>query len=152
LGRRAPADVCEVLSHSHFSKKYRAFENVIAWCAAPIAPFPLDVVGDVIGADLLTVAINASVRGVHTFTALEHAGLRLGINVCSFLIGLGIEMTDLPIRDDREPHPRKGKSAENSKKEWSEAFHQCADGSASTGFRKVGTVDVRPNPNSIRPK
>jgi hypothetical protein len=39
------------------------------------------------------------------------------------------------------------------KKERSESFHQWPpDVSASTGLRNVGTVDVRPNPKSIRPK
>ena len=84
--------------------------------------------------------------------ALEHSRLWLRINVCSFLVRLRIEMADLPVGDDRETYPREGKRTENSEEEWGETFHQCAVGSASTGFRKVGTVDVRPNPKSIRPK
>ena len=98
------------------------------------------------------MAINAPICRILAFTTLEHAGLRLGINVCSFLVGFRIEMADLPVWDHGEPYPGKGERAEDSKKEWSETFHQCAVGSASTGFRKVGTVDVRPNPNSIKPK
>src|SRR5262249_25247622 len=124
----------------------------IARCAASITPFPLNVVRNVIRADLLTVAVNTPVRRVHALTALEHSRLRLRINVCSFLVGLRVEMPDLPVRDHGDPDPRKGERAEDSKKKWSETFHQCADGSASTGLRNVGTVDVRPNPNSIRPK
>jgi len=61
-------------------------------------------------------------------------------------------MANLPVGNDRETHPGKGKRPEDSEEKWSETFHQCADGSASTGFRKVGTVDVRPNPKSIKPK
>ena len=62
-------------------------------------------------------------------------------------------MSDLPVRNDREADPRKGKRAEDSEEERSESFHQWPpDVSASTGLRNVGTVDVRPNPKSIRPK
>src|SRR6266702_2929355 len=153
LCRCARADVREVLSHSHFSKEYRAFENVIARCAASVTPLPLNIVRFVIRADLLTVAVNAPVRRVHAFTVLEHPRLRLRIDVCSFLVRLRIEMSDLPVWDHGEPHPRKRERAEDSKKKRSQSFHQWPpEISASTGLRNVGTVDVRPNPNSIRPK
>jgi len=85
-------------------------------------------------------------------------------------------MSDLPRRNDREADPRKRKRAEDSQEERSKAFHVRLssaelgpavswfkkeisdfhqwppDVSASTGLRNVGTVDVRPNPKSIRPK
>jgi hypothetical protein len=82
----ARADVCEVLSHSHFSKEYRALEKVITWCAAAISPASLYIVRGVIGADLLTVAINAAVGSINMRAALEHSRLGLRINVCSFFV------------------------------------------------------------------
>src|SRR5437762_7203277 len=61
---------------------------------------------------------------------------------------------------DIYPRPQSGMFAGLSrrvgtwlKEKWSESFHQWPpDVSASTGLRNVGTVDVRPNPKSIRPK
>jgi hypothetical protein len=47
-----------------------SLKNVIAWCAAAIAPFSLDIVGDVVGADLLAMAINAAVCCVNVLAAL----------------------------------------------------------------------------------
>ena len=82
----ARADVCEVLSHSHFSKKYRALKKVIARCAAAIAPFSLDVVRGVIGADLLAVAINAAVGSVNPCATLKHSRLWLRINIRSLFV------------------------------------------------------------------
>src|SRR4030095_5994266 len=128
-------------------------ENVIARCAAAIAPFSLDIVGDVIRAHLLTVAIDAAVRRVNARAARDRSRLRPRINVCPLFVGFRIEMSDLPRREHREPHPRKRKRSEDSEEERSETFHQWPpDASASTGLRNVGTVDVRPNPKSIRPK
>jgi hypothetical protein len=119
----ARAYVCEVLSHSHFSKEYRALENVINRCAAASSPASLYIVRGVIGAHLLAVAIDAAIGGVNMRAALEHSRLWLRINVCSFLVGLRIEMADLPVGDDRETHPGKGKRAEDSKEKWEETFH-----------------------------
>ena len=62
---------------------------------------------------------------------------------------------------DIYPRPQSGMFARGEletavpwfKKERSGSFHQWPpDVSASTGLRNVGTVDVRPNPKSIRPK
>ena len=97
--RGARADVRDVLAHAHFSKKHRLFENVIAWRAAAVTPFSFDIVGSVIGADLLAVTINTAVRSVNARATLEHSGLRLRINVGAFFVGLRIEMSDLPIRN-----------------------------------------------------
>jgi hypothetical protein len=150
---RARADVRDVLAHTHFAKKHRLLENVIARRAATISPFSLDVGRSVIGAHLLTVTINAAVCGVNVRAALEHSRLGLRINVGAFLVGLRIEMPDLPVRNNGQSEPRKGERAEDSEKERSESFHQCPpEASASTGLRNVGTVDVRPNPKSINPK
>ena len=149
---RARADVRNVLAHSHFSEEHRALENVINRCATTVSPASLYIVRGVIGAHLFAVAIDAAVSGVNMRTARDHSRLWLRINVRSFFVGLRIEMADLPGRDDRETQPGKRKRAKDSEEKWSETFHQCAVGSASTGFRKVGTVDVRPNPKSIRPK
>jgi len=99
-------------------------ENVIARRTAAIPPFSLDIVCDVIRADLLTVAINAAVGRVNSRAALEHSRLWPRINVRSLFVGFRIEMSDLPGRDDREAYPRKGERAENSKEERSESFHQ----------------------------
>ena len=96
----ARANVCEVLAHSHFSEKYRPIENVITRRAAAIAPFPLDIVGDVVGADLLAMAIDAAVCCVNVPAPLEHSRLRARINVRPLFVGFRIEMSDLPRRDD----------------------------------------------------
>src|SRR4029077_6145278 len=104
-GGCARPNVCEVLTHSHFSEKYRALKNVIARRAAAIAPFPLDIVGGVIGADLLAMAIDAAVGRVNALATFEQPRLRTRINVRSFFVGFRIEMSDLPRRDDRQPYP-----------------------------------------------
>jgi len=151
--QRARANIREILAHTHFPEEYRSLKNVIARCAAAAAPFPLDVVGRVIGANLLAVTIDAAVRSINARAAFDHSGLRLRISVAAILFHLRIEMSDLPIRDDRQSHPREGERSENSEKERGKSFHKCVSGpSASTGFRNVGTVDVRPNPKSISPK
>src|SRR5262249_59678607 len=97
LGRGcARADICEVLAHPHFSKEYRPIENVIARRAAAITPFSFDVIGGIVGADLLAVAINAAVGRVNSYAALEHSRLRPRIDVGAFLFGFRIEMSALP--------------------------------------------------------
>jgi hypothetical protein len=113
----ARANVCEVLTHPHFSEEHRTIENVIAWCAAAISPFSFYIICNIIGAHLLAVAINTTVGGVNPRAALEHSRLRLRVNVRSLFIGFRIEMSDLPVRDDGQPEPRKGERAENSKKQ-----------------------------------
>src|SRR5262249_52742878 len=114
LGRCARTDVRDVLSHSHFCKEYRPLKNVINWCASAISPASFYIVRGVIGAHLFAVAIGAAIGGVNVRAPHDHSRLRLGINVCSFLVGLRIEMTDLPGRNDRETHPGKGKRAKDS--------------------------------------
>jgi len=124
LGRRcARANVCEVLAHSHFSEKYRPLKNVIARRAAAIAPFPLDIVGHVIGPDLLAMAIDAAVCCVNVLAPVEHSRLRARINVRPLFVGFRIEMSNLPRWNHREADPRKRERAENSQEERSEAFH-----------------------------
>src|SRR5215470_2466555 len=151
--RRARANVCEVLAHSHLSEKYWVLKNVISRRAAAISPFPFDIVSDIIGADLLAMAIDAAVSRINVRAALEHSRLRTRINIRPLFVGLRIETSDLPVRNDRETDPRKRKRAKDSQEKRSESFHQWPpDASASTGLRNVGTVDVRPNPSSIRPK
>ena len=125
LLRRGPrANVCEVLSHSHFSDQYRPLKNVIARRAAAIAPFSLDIVGDVVGPDLLSMAIDAAVCCVNVRALFEHSGLRTWINVRPLFVGFRIEMSDLPRGNDCEADPREGKRAEDSEEERSKAFHQ----------------------------
>jgi len=125
LGRGcARANVCEVLAHPHFSEKYRPLKNVIARRAAAIAPLPLDIVGDVVGADLLAMAIDAAVCCVNVPAPFEHSRLRARINVRPLFVGFRIEMSDLPRRNDREADPRKRKRAEDSQEERSKAFHK----------------------------
>jgi hypothetical protein len=80
-------------------------ENVIARRAPAVSPFSLDIVGSVIGADLLAVTIDAAVRSVNAPAPLDHSRLRLWINVGAVLFHLRIEMSDLPIRDHGQPHP-----------------------------------------------
>ena len=151
--RGARADVCNILAHAHFSEKYRPLKNVIARRATALSPFSLNIVRRVIGAHLLAVTINAAVRSVNARAARDHSRLWHWINVRALLVGLRVEMSDLPIRNDRQSHPREGERPENSEKERSEAFHKRpSEPSASTGLRNVGTVDFRPNPKSISPK
>jgi hypothetical protein len=119
----ARANICEVLTHSHFSEKYRPLKNVIAWRAAAIAPFPLDIVSDVVGADLLAMAIDAAVCCVNVRASVEHSRLRARINVRPLFVGFRIEMSDLPRWNDREADPRKRKRSEDSQEERSKAFH-----------------------------
>src|SRR5262249_19860417 len=98
--------------------------------------------------------IDAAVCCVNMRAALEHSRLRARINIRPLFVGFRIQMSDLPGRNHGEANPRKSERAKNSEKEWRKAFHQWPppDVSASTGLRNVGTVDVRPNPKSIRPK
>src|SRR5262245_43032132 len=99
------------------------------------------------------MAVDAAVCCVNVRAAVEHSRLRARINVRPLFVRFRTEMSDLPRRNDREADPRKRKGAKDSQKKRSESFHQWPpDVSASTGLRNVGTVDVRPNPKSIRPK
>jgi hypothetical protein len=87
LGRRcARANICEVLAHSHFSEEYGSLKNVIPWRAAAISPLSLDIGGDVIGADLLAMAIDAAVGSINVRTSLEHSRLWARINVCPLFV------------------------------------------------------------------
>ena len=125
LGRGcARANVCEVLAHPHFSEKYRTLKDVITRGAAAIAPLPLDIVGDVVGPDLLAMTINAAVRCVNVLAPREHSRLRARINVRPLFVGFRIEMSDLPRRNEREADPRERKRAEDSQEERSKAFHK----------------------------
>jgi hypothetical protein len=127
-------------------------KNVIARCAAAIAPLPLNIVSDVIGSDLLAMAIDATVCCVNVPASFEHSRLRARINVSPLFIRFRIEMSDLPRRNDREADPRKRKRAENSQKERSKAFHvrlnpaDCPDVSGR-GSRKR---EVSPFINDLR--
>jgi hypothetical protein len=114
---RARADVCDVLPHTHFRQKHLALENVIARRAAAVTPSSLDIGRGVIGAYLLAVAIHTAIRSINVRAALEHSRLRLRINICAFLVGLRIEMSDLPIRNHGQSHPRESECAEDSEKE-----------------------------------
>ena len=123
MRRCARADVGEVLAHSHFSEKNWTIKNVIARRATAISPFSLDIVGDVVGADLLGMAIDAAVCCVNVLAPREHSRLWPRINVRPLFVGFRIEMSDLPSRNDREADPRKRERAEDSQEERSQAFH-----------------------------
>ena len=98
-------------------------ENVIARCAAALTPFSFDVVRGVIGAHLLAVTINTTVRSVNTRAAFDHSRLRLRISIGALLVGLRIKMSDLPIRNNGQSHPRKDKRPEDSQKKRGKSFH-----------------------------
>jgi len=51
------------------------------------------------------MTIDAAVRSVNVRTPFDHSGLRLRISVAAILFHLRIEMSDLPIRDQRQSHP-----------------------------------------------
>ena len=152
LGRRcARANVCKILAHPHFSEKYRPLKNVIARRAAAIAPFPLDIVGDVVGADLLAMAIDAAVCCVNVLAPREHSRLRPRINVRSLFVGFRIEMSDLPRRNHREADPRKRKRAEDSQEERSKAFHvRLSSADRSPPFLGSRKREVSPFINGLR--
>ncbi len=114
--RRARANIRKILAHAHLRQKYRVLENVIARRAAAVAPLSLDIGGGVIGAHLLAVAINAAVRSVNAPAARDHSRLRHRINIGAFLVGLRIEMSDLPIWNDRQSHPGERERPEDSQK------------------------------------
>jgi hypothetical protein len=80
-------------------------KNVIARRAAAVTPSSLDIGTGVISAHLLAVAIDTTVCHVNQRAAFEHSGLRLRISVGAFLVGLRIEMPDLPIRNHSQSHP-----------------------------------------------
>jgi len=114
--RRACANVCQVLTHAHFAEKYWPLENVVAGRAAAVTPFALDIGRRVIGAHLLAVAIDTAVRCVNMRTAFHHSRLRHWINIGAFLVGLRIEVSDLPIRNDGQSHPGERERPEDSQK------------------------------------
>jgi hypothetical protein len=102
---RARADIREVLAHPHFSEKHLPLKNVIARRTAAVTPPSLDIGPGIIGAYLFAVAIDAAVCHVNARAAFEHSRLRLRIDVGAFLVGLRIEMPDLPIRNHGQSHP-----------------------------------------------
>ena len=134
------------------SRERQVVRKYIAWRAAAITPFPIDVSRSIRRAHLLTVTIDAAVRSVNARAACDHTRLRHRIDICAFLVRLRIEVSDLKIWDHGQTHPRERERSEDSKKKRRESFHQCALASASTGLRNVGTVDLRPKPKSINPK
>src|SRR5207249_9591308 len=103
--RRARNDIRKILAHTHFPLECWPLKNIIAWCAAAVAPFALDIVGRVIGTYLLAMTIDAAVRSINPRAAFDHSGLRLGVNIGAILFHLRVEMSDLPIRDHRQSHP-----------------------------------------------
>lgn len=150
---RTFADVGKIRTHAHFAEQRGPFEDVVARRAATLAPFPIDVGRDVIGTNPLTVAIETAIAGINLAAAIGHAGFRNGISISAFLIRLRIEVSDLVIRNNGETDPGKSERPEKSEKEWKQSFHRCDSvPSASTGFKNVGTLAVRPRPKSMRPK
>jgi hypothetical protein len=99
------------------------------------------------------MAITAAIGGVNPAAAIGQAGFRRGIDVGAVLVHLWIEMSDLQIRHESQPGPRKREGAKNAEKERGNSSHKCpSKTSSSCGFRNVGTLEVRPKPKSIRPK
>ena len=87
--------------------------------------------------------------------AFCHPGFRRWIRILSLFIRLRIEMSNLQVWNKCETDPREGERPEDSENKRRETFHQCATSSSvsgSTGFKNVGTLAVRPRPNSINPK
>ncbi len=154
LGFPAFTDVRQIRSHSHFPKQNRIIKNVIARCAATHPPFPIDVRACIIRTNLPGVAIDTSVRRINATALLHHSRLGHWINVI-FVVrtNLRIEGADLQIWNHGQTNPRKHKGPEQSDKQRDQSFHRwTSDPSDSTGFKNVGTVEVRPRPNNIRPK
>jgi hypothetical protein len=112
--RRTSANICNVLAHARLPEKNRPLENVIARSATAVTPFALYIVRRIIGAHLLAVTINAAVRSVNTRAALDHSRLRHWIDIGAFLVGLRIEVSDLPIWNDRQSHPGESERPEDS--------------------------------------
>jgi hypothetical protein len=126
FGRRTFSNVREIRTHPHFPQQHGPLEEIIARRAAALAPFTIDVGRRIIGADLLAVAVNASVCRVNPPAALSHAGLRRGISIIPIFIHLRIEVSDLVIRDEDQTRPRKGEGAEDPEKERYDPFHRRA--------------------------
>ncbi len=114
--RRARANIRNVLAHARFPEKNRPLENIIARRATAVAPFSLDIGPRVIGAHLLAMTINAAVCRINMPTALDHSRLRHWINIGAFLVRLRIKVPDLPVWNDRQPHPGERERSEDSKK------------------------------------
>jgi hypothetical protein len=165
LGRRGFTNIRQVRSEPRFSDQGRSIEDVIARRTATVAPpwtwawscpsLKIDIGGGVIGANLLAVAVKTTVRYVNASAALGHSRSWHRINVGALFVALRFEMSNLQIRNVSEPEPGKGERREESDNEWGEALHQCttvSPGSGFTGFKNVGTLDVRPRPRSMRRK
>src|SRR4029077_2078089 len=108
LCRCARPDIRKIRSHTHFSEKHLSLKNIIARRAPAVTPVPFDVVGGVIGADLLTVTIDAAVRSINAPAPLGHSRLRPWISVGAVFFHLRIETADLPIWDHGQSDPREG--------------------------------------------
>ena len=68
-------------------------------------------------AHLLAVTINAAICCVNVRAALKHSRLRLRINIGLFFVPLRIEVSDLPIRNHGQSHPRESERAKDPEKE-----------------------------------
>src|SRR5690349_11260821 len=143
----------KIRTHSHLPEKHDWLKNVIAGRAPAITPLALQIAAAVIRPHLLRMAIKATVGCINLRSSRSHPGRRHRVNIRSLFIRLRIEAPDLKIRHDRHSEPRKGEDSKDPKKERLQPFHQCPPPlSPSRGLRKVGTLAVRPNPSSIRPK
>lgn len=151
--RRPLSDIREIRAHPHFAEKRGAIEQIVPRRAAAFAPFPIDVGSGVIGADLLGVTIDTAVRDIDATAAFRHAGLWRWINIGTLFVHLRIEMTDLQIRNQNQTRPRECERAEDPEEKSFYPFHtRASSASSSFGFKKVGTLAVRPRPKSIKPK
>src|SRR5262249_54234385 len=77
----------------------------------------------------------------------------LWINIGPFFIRLRIQTADLKIWHDGHSEPGDPKDPEDPEKKRLQSLHQCPPPLLpSSGFKKVGTLAVRPKPSNIRLK
>src|SRR4030095_12354841 len=113
----------------------------------------LNIGASVFGTHLLRMTIDAAIRRVDARAAHYHTRRRHGIGVATVFIRLGIQTANLKIWHHRHAEPREGENAEDTEKKRLQTLHQCPPpGFASSGFKNVGTLAVRPKPSSIKPK
>src|SRR5207247_6847954 len=111
-------------------------KNIITRGAAALSPFrtrrrpcvadTIDISGRVIGADLLTVAINAPVCRINPTAARGHARFRRRINVRALFVHLWVEGSDLQVGNNVQANQRDGERPKTSQKKGDQSFHNSA--------------------------
>lgn len=96
------SDIRKIGAQTHFSQCHRPGKNVIARCAAALAPFAFDIGPGIIRPDLFAVAIHTAVAHINMAATNCHAGRWLRIDIV-LVIGahLRVKMAYLRIWNNR---------------------------------------------------